>query len=132
MVPPRRPLVAITNPYGDELELVQLVFTKTGFDVTVIASDSPTQFAQEVKELNPDVVVYRAGPGHAATAFIMALRSCRTAAHVPMLILTTDPRFELHEAARAAGADRVLVLPVEPLHLVEEALRLLTSVVGIV
>ncbi len=51
---------------------------------------------------------------------------------IPILVVTTDTRFKMQQAARAAGATDILMLPVNPLVVADHVERLLACSGGAV
>jgi two-component system phosphate regulon response regulator PhoB len=120
---PKR-VVAIADPFPDEAELYHMAFGSSGFALHALPTHDAELAARSVLDAGAHLVVTRILPGKFGISLVRALRRETKTAQIPVLVVTTYPSPALHAEAREAGADDVLLLPVDPDELVERARHL--------
>ena len=121
---PRR-VVAIADPFPDESELYHMAFGSSGFGLHTLPTHDAGVAARSVLDSGAHLVVTRILPGKFGISLVRALRAETKTSHVPVLVLTTYPSQALHVEAQDAGADDLLLLPVDPDELIKRARHLL-------
>lgn len=109
---PPSPIVALADVYPDERELYAWTLEAAGFRVARIGCGSAAEAAAEILGIGAAVVITRIRPGIFGIELTGFLREAGLGA--PIVVITTDTKRELHDAARAAGANDVYLLPLEP------------------
>ncbi len=121
-------VVAIADPFPDEAELYQLAFGNAGFALHSLPTDDLRAAVDAVVASRAHLVVTRILPRQFGIELVRALRANSRTAQVPVVVLTSYPDAKLHAAAHEAGANELLLLPVDPDDLIKRARRLLLQI----
>lgn len=121
---PKR-VVAIADPFPDEAELYHMAFASSGFALHALPTHDADVAARSAVDARAHLVVTRILPGKFGISLVRALRAEPKTADIPVLVITTYPSPALHVEARDAGADDLILLPLNPDELVRRARHLL-------
>ncbi|HVL67167.1 MAG TPA: response regulator [Vicinamibacterales bacterium] len=124
-MPRRPPRVAVADPFPDERELLDQVFSSAGYEVDVLLPQPLDVAIARVLSTQPDLVVTRIRPERFGIELTAAVKADHRTRGIPVIVLTTEVRPELRDLARQAGADEVLLLPSLPDEMVRIAEALL-------
>ncbi|MBB3612243.1 PAS domain-containing hybrid sensor histidine kinase/response regulator [Rhizobium sp. BK602] len=104
--------------------LVRAMLTKAGHKVRLVEDFTGLLARTEMTEGRPDIIVtdltMPGGEGVAVLAQIRAQERRAGLSPLPMIVLTADSRDAIRRQALLAGADAVIVKPVEPQRLIAE------------
>lgn len=104
--------------------LVRAMLTKAGHRVRLVEDFTGLLARTEIGEGRPDIIVtdltMPGGEGVAVLAQIRAQERRAGLSPLPMIVLTADSRDAIRRQALLAGADAVIVKPVEPERLIAE------------
>jgi DNA-binding response OmpR family regulator len=114
MRPRTAPIVALVDSLLDEREMYEWGLTSNGLGVVIITGESPAAAAAAITMARADAVVTRIMPQLFGIELTRLLRGDARTATTPVIIITSFTVSALHDAARAAGADEVVLLPLDP------------------
>lgn len=113
-----KPLVLVVENDSTSRSLMQVMLTQNNLGA-VLAADHVEAFAQLQNQRVRAAVIGTLMSGMSGTEVCKAIRAMPTYTNVPivMILSTQDPA--VHDRARQAGADGILIKPVIALELVE-------------
>ena len=118
-------IVAIADPFPDEAELYQLAFVNAGFVLHSLPTDDARAAVDAVISSRAHLVVTRILPRRFGIELLRELRGNPRTAKLPVVVITSYPDPKLHAETQAAGANELLLLPVNPADLIKRVRHLL-------
>lgn len=120
-------IVAIADPFPEEAELYELALASAGFRLHQLPTQDTPAALERVIACGAQLVITRVLPRRSGIELVQSIRSSPTTSAVPVLVLTGYTDHKLHEEARRAGANEVMLLPVMPDELIDRARSLIAS-----